>query len=172
MVKIERKPLKMRHYKHFLIRDWHPCDRNKVSQLIAVVLEEYGLSFEPNGADLDVIEIEQFYQNAGGKFWVVELNNTIVGTGGYYPIHRGDHAVEIRKMYLLPSVRGQGLGTYLLQALEQDIITQGYQQIWIETATCLTEAIQLYEKYNYQQSIGVETPRCDRVYVKYLSKLG
>lgn len=158
----------MSNYKNFLIRDWHPCDRENVSQLIALILDEYGLSFEPDEADLDVIKVEQYYQNVGGQFWVVELNNEIVGTAGYYPISRGFRAVEIRKMYLIPSVRGQGLGTYLLQNLEEEIRTQGYQQIWIETATCLTEAVKLYEKYNYQPSDGVETPRCDRVYVKYL----
>nr|WP_198139207.1 GNAT family N-acetyltransferase [Crocosphaera chwakensis] len=158
----------MRTYKNFLIRNWQVCDRENVSQLIALVLDEYGLSFEPDGADLDVVKIEQYYQNVGGQFWVVELNHKIVGTAGYYPINRGVRAVEIRKMYLIPSVRGQGLGTYLLQNLEQEILNQGYQQIWIETATCLTEAIKLYETYNYQQSSGVETPRCDRVYIKYL----
>ncbi|WP_107668576.1 GNAT family N-acetyltransferase [Cyanothece sp. BG0011] len=158
----------MKSYRDFLIRDWQERDREEVIQLIALVLDEYGLSFEPNGADVDVVEVKQFYQKVGGQFWVVELNHKIVGTAGYYPISRGDRAVEIRKMYLLPSVRKKGLGTYLLQSLELEIVTQGYQQIWIETASCLTEAIKLYEKSNYQRSSGVETPRCDRVYLKVL----
>ncbi|MGK7961879.1 GNAT family N-acetyltransferase [Crocosphaera sp.] len=160
----------MKNYQSFLIRNWRPSDREAVVQLIASVLEEYGLSFEPNGADIDVVKVEEFYHNVGGQFWVVELNNEIVGTAGYYPINRGNNGVEIRKMYLMPSVRGKGLGTYLLQTLEEDIITKNYQQIWIETASCLTEATKLYEKHQYQRSQGVETPRCDRVYVKNLDK--
>jgi putative acetyltransferase len=58
------------------------------------------------------------YLAVGGEFWVIEYQNKLVGTGGYYPIKRGENAVEIRKMYLLPSVRGLGLGKYLLQQLE------------------------------------------------------
>ena len=156
------------YYQDFLIRNWQSSDREVVREMIALVLGEYGLTFEPNGADIDVIQVEDFYQKVGGKFWVVEHNNILVGTAGYYPIKRGNNAVEIRKMYLLSKIRNKGLGTYLLQTLEQDIISQGYEQIWIETASCLKEAIRLYEKHNYQPSVGVETPRCDCVYVKNL----
>ncbi len=45
-----------------------------------------------------------YYQRGQGQFWVVERDHKIVGTAGYYPINRGDKAVEIRKMYLLLAV--------------------------------------------------------------------
>ena len=91
-----------------------------------------------------------------------------MGTGAYYPIQRGENAVEIRKMYLLPNARGQGLGKYLLLKLEEAIAAKGFQQIWIETASVLKEAVKLYENNGYQPTSGVETARCDRVYVKNL----
>ncbi|MBD2606229.1 GNAT family N-acetyltransferase [Scytonema hofmannii FACHB-248] len=102
---------------------------------------------------------------------IIEHQNQIIGTGAYYPIHRGEKAVEIRKMYLLPSARGLGLGKYLLQQLEKAIASRGFQQIWIETASVLAEAVKLYENNGYQPATGVETARCDRVYVKNLSPL-
>jgi putative acetyltransferase len=71
-------------------------------------------------------------------------------------------------MYLLPKVRGLGLGKYLLQQLETAIALRGFEQIWIETASILTEAVKLYESNGYLPTTGVETSRCDRVYVKYL----
>ncbi|MFM7372907.1 MAG: GNAT family N-acetyltransferase, partial [Sphaerospermopsis kisseleviana] len=72
------------------------------------------------------------------------------------------------KMYLLPEIRGLGLGKYLLQQLELTIENRGFKQIWIETASVLKEAVQLYENNGYIPATGVETKRCDRVYVKYL----
>lgn len=153
-------------YQDFLIRDWQPTDRQAAAMLIDSVLTEYGLKTEPCGADQDVLNVEDAYWATGGEFWVVEQQGRLVGTGGYYPIARGENAVEIRKMYLLPEVRGQGLGRYLLQALEQTIVAKGFQQIWIETASVLTQAVKLYESSDYQPSTGVETARCDRVYVK------
>lgn len=161
------------HFQEFLIRDWQPADRQTAVDLIASVLTEYGLGSEPDGADRDVLQVETAYWNAGGEFWVVEpvaAPGQLVGTAGYYPIARGRHAVEIRKMYLLPAVRGRGLGRYLLQALEAAIARKGYAQIWIETASVLKEAVQLYESSGYQPETEVETPRCDRAYVKHLQR--
>jgi putative acetyltransferase len=158
----------MHTYRDFLIRDWQPADRLTAAAMIQSVLEDYGLVGEPDGADRDVLQVEEAYWATGGQFWVVERQGQLVGTGGYYPIDRGSNAVEIRKMYLLPEVRGQGLGRYLLTALETAIANQGFAQIWIETASVLKEAIKLYESQGYQPSSGVETARCDRVYVKVL----
>jgi putative acetyltransferase len=156
-------------YRDFLIRDWQPRDRHSVANHIQSILVEYGLANEPVGADQDVLKVEDSYWAKGGEFWVVETQGRLVGTAGYYPVERGENAVEIRKMYLSREVRGRGLGRYLLQALEAAIDTQGYTQSWIQTASVLEEAVQLYERNGYQPSIGINTDRCDRIYVKSLS---
>ncbi|OKH27684.1 GNAT family N-acetyltransferase [Chroogloeocystis siderophila] len=155
-------------YQNFLIRDWQPSDRTPVTDIIRSVLAEYHLDFEPHAADCDVVDVENYYLTTKGEFWVIQQDDRLVGTGGYYPVMRGEQAVEIRKMYLLPHVRGLGLGKYLLQQLEKAIAARGFRQIWIETASVLTTAVKLYESYGYQPASGVETARCDRVYVKQI----
>lgn len=156
-------------YADFQIRDWQPGDRHGAAEVIRQVLAEYGLPWQPDSADQDVIAVEDYYLSRGGTFWVVEHQGAIVGTSGFYPIHRQDNAVEIRKMYLLPTARNQGLGSFLLQQLETAIAHQGFTAIWIETASILKEAVQLYESRGYLAATGVETDRCDRVYVKHLT---
>lgn len=156
------------HYRDFLIRSWEERDRAAAAEVIRTALAEYGLGWEPEGADRDVLEVEACYLARGGEFWVIEKQGEIVGTGAYYPVERGEKAVEIRKMYLSAAVRGQGLGKFLLQKLEDAIAKRGYKTIWIETASVLKEAVQLYESSGYQPATGVETKRCDRVCVKYL----
>ncbi len=158
------------HYQDFLIRDWEERDRALAAEIIGSVLADYGLSWEPLGADRDVLEVEQFYQATGGEFWVIERSGQLVGTGAYYPISRGENAVEIRKMYFVPAIRGLGLGRFLLKELERAIGDRGFTQIWIETASVLKEAVKLYETSGYRSTTGVETERCDRIYVKQLSK--
>ena len=153
-------------YGDFLIRSWEEGDRETAAKIIGSVLAEYGLSWEPVAADKDVLKVEEFYRDAGGEFWVVERQGNLVGTAAYYPIARGNNAVEIRKMYLLPEARGQGLGKFLLQELETRIAAAGFQEIWLETATRLKEAVKLYEARGYQPASGVETKRCDLIYVK------
>ncbi|MEM9926277.1 MAG: GNAT family N-acetyltransferase [Cyanobacteria bacterium P01_D01_bin.50] len=156
------------YFRDFLIRQWKPSDRHKAASVIHSVLSEYGLDWEPDGADKDVLEVKDYYLDKGGEFWIIEYQGEIFGTGAYYPIERGENAVEIRKMYLLPKARGLGLGKYLLQQLEAAISCRSFKQIWIETASVLSEAVKLYETNGYKPATGVETERCDRVYFKEL----
>ncbi|HEY9812814.1 MAG TPA: GNAT family N-acetyltransferase, partial [Candidatus Sericytochromatia bacterium] len=153
----------------FVIRGWESRDRIAAADVIHCGLTQYKLGWEPEGADRDVLEVEECYLATGGEFWVVEKQGQIVGTSAYYPVSRGNKAVEIRKMYLLSSVRGQGLGKFLLQKLEDAIALRGFEQIWIETASVLVEAVKMYESSGYIPADGVETERCDRVFVKFLA---
>jgi putative acetyltransferase len=171
-------------YQNYTIRSWQPQDRAAAAEVIRTSLAEYGLGWEPDGADRDVLQVETYYLDSpgerlrqrGGEFWVIETDGSIVGTSAYQPYtdvaaktaNRGKRAVEIRKMYLVPSARGQGLGRHLLGELERAIESHGYHTIWIETASILKEAVQLYEQNGYQPATGIETPRCDRVYIKRL----
>lgn len=157
-------------FRDFIIRSWQPQDRQQAAEVIHTVLTEYGIGWEPSGADRDVLEVEAAYLNMGGAFWVVELQGELVGTAAYYPVERGNRSVEIRKMYLLPKVRGQGLGHYLLKQLEQEIADQGFREIWVETASVLKEAVGLYESSGYLPTTGIETERCDLIYSKVLNQ--
>jgi len=155
-------------HQDILIRDWQPDDRQRVSQLVRDAFGEFGLAFEPDGADYDAIRVEEAYWKTGGEFWVVEQAGRLVGCGGYHPCHRGERAVELRKMVLSPGARGRGLGRTLLQMLESAAAQRGFLEVWLETATVLQQAIALYESSGYSLTTGVETTRCDRVYVKPL----
>jgi len=155
-------------FEPYTIRPWQPQDRSQATAVIAAVLAEFGLTFEPDGADQDACAVEDHYWQQGGEFWVVETGGAVVGTAGYLPVARGTGAVEIRKMYLLPAVRGQGLGRYLLTQLEARIAQRGFKQIWVETASVLQAAVALYESSGYRPQGEVTTPRCDRIYGKTL----
>ncbi len=163
---LDLKTLATLVYRDFLIRPWQPGDRDAVCSLIGEVLLEFGLAWQPDGADADVVAVEAYYLDRGGEFWVVEQQDILVGTAAYYPIKRGENAVEIRKMYLHSQARGQGLGQFLLQQLEARICERHFDLIWIETASVMGQAVRLYEKNGYQPTTGVETQRCDRVYYK------
>ena len=155
-------------YGDFLIRDWCERDRLSTIHVVNTVMTEYNLKWEPESAERDLLSIETSYPQAGGQFWVVEYQHRIVGTAAYCQTNRSKNAVEICRMYLLPEVRGKGLGKFLLQALETTIISRQFSEIWIETATRLKTAINLYERNGYQLLNCAENSRCDRLYIKYL----
>lgn len=158
-------------YRSYLVRDWQPTDREAAANVVRTVLTEYGLGWEGTcggSADKDAVEVETHYWETGGEFWVVESAGEVVGTAAYCPTDRSENGAEIRKMFLLPMVRGQGLGRYLLGALETAAHQRGVRTLWLETATVLDRAVALYEKSGYLLAEGVETARCDRVYYKPL----
>lgn len=102
-------------HRGYSARHWKASDRETAAGVVKHCLEAYGLEFEPEGVDLDAVEVEARYKR--GEFWVVieEGTNELIGTGAYYEIEEGSRCVEIRKMYLLPSARGKQLGRALLQ---------------------------------------------------------
>lgn len=109
-------------HRGYSVRHWQAGDRDSVADVVRQCLESYGLNFEPQGADLDAIEVEAHYLKDGrGEFWVVidEEAGKLIGTAGYYEMEDKDNeelkCAEIRKMYLLPEARGKKLGRALLQ---------------------------------------------------------
>lgn len=121
-------------FKHsgYTARHWRPSDRERAGEVIKQCLESYGLQFEPQRADRDALDVEEFYQRDDkGEFWVVIEDSTgeLVGTGGYYEQVSATKdescsckSVEIRKMYLAPSARGKQLGRTLLQVCRHNCL--------------------------------------------------
>ncbi len=58
--------------------------------------------------------------------------------------------VEIKRMYVDPALRGQGIGLSLLSALEAWAGELGYDTARLETGKGQPEAIGLYQKAGYQ----------------------
>ncbi len=134
-------------------RDAHPQDEAAIQSVVFSVLAEYGLLPDPGSTDADIRDIEASYFARGGTFRVaVDSSGAIVGCGGLYPL--GESEAEIRKMYLVPAVRGRGLGRALLGDLVGFARARGYRRLVLETAGVLKEAIGLYRSVGF-----IETKR-------------
>ena len=82
-----------------------------------------------------------------GAFVVAYLDDRAVGCGA---IRRLDGATaELKRMYVDPSLRGQGIGRALVDALEREARQLRVTRIVLETGTRLTPAIKLYESMGY-----------------------
>ena len=74
--------------------------------------------------------------------------------------------MEVKRMFTIPSLRGQGLATQVLTALENWAADLGYNKCVLETGKRQPDAIQLYQKNgytiipNYGQYAGVENSVC------------
>jgi GNAT superfamily N-acetyltransferase len=88
------------------------------------------------------------------------IDNQAVGCGAYK--HYTDKTVEIKRMFVRPEARGNGIAVHLLNELEQWAAENGYTECILETGQKMTDALALYRKKgyvitaNYGQYIGME----------------
>lgn len=71
-----------------------------------------------------------------------------IGSGGYR--FYNDETVELKRIYLAPEYRSQGIGRELLQRLEARAKIQGYTYAILETGDLLKDAMRLYTKAGYE----------------------
>lgn len=85
-----------------------------------------------------------------GRFLVARLGGEAIGCGGVCA-EDGDGPVELRRMYVAPAARGQGISRRILAALEQEALALGRTWIRLETGINQPEAIGLYESSGYRR---------------------
>src|SRR5262245_65080004 len=85
-----------------------------------------------------------------GRLLVAHTNFEIVGVGALKPVDTT--VAEIKRMYVRPSVRGQGIGREILERLLADARTIGYRVARLETATFMREAHALYRAQGFQDA--------------------
>lgn len=136
-------------------------DGPEVRALVAKVLVEYGLPPEPGRTDACLNDIEASYIRSGGVFEVILDDQRILGCYGLLPVSKD--ICELRKMYFLPELRGQGMGKKTLQRALKAAKKAGFRRVELTTAASLTEAISLYKKFGFQTFDCTSLPeRCDR----------
>lgn len=106
------------------------------------------------------------------------INHAVVVYAGNQPIGCGcfkrfdDVTVEVKRMFILPEMRGKQLAGQLLQQLETWAIEEGFTTAILETGVRQVEAIRLYTRSgyhlteNYGQYIGMEDSICYRKVLK------
>ena len=84
-----------------------------------------------------------------GVFLVARLDGQAVGCGSLRRL--GDDQGEIKRMYVVPAARQQGIGRAMLQALEAEARTLGIEALILETGQRQPEAIALYHSAGFSQ---------------------
>ena len=83
-----------------------------------------------------------------GWFVLVCVEGVVVAGGGVRRL--SDGVAEIKRMYVLPSHRGRGLGRALLEGLEAAAADLGYARVRLDTAASMDAARALYGRAGYR----------------------
>jgi putative acetyltransferase len=115
-------------------------------QLIAALNAELTAAFPEPGATHFSLSAAQV-ADGGGAFLIAYVHDVAIGCGAVRQLD--EKTAELKRMYVDPSVRGQGIGRALLGALEDEARLLGVTRIVLETGTRLAPAINMYEAMGY-----------------------
>ncbi len=163
-----------RRQDEYSIRPIEPADSPAMARIIRVVMGEFeavGEGYSVNDAEVD--DMAESYSGERAAYFVITKGSRVVGGGGVAQLDGADPDIcELRKMYLLPELRGLGMGRRLLERCLQAAKDLGYRRCYLETLEHMTQAQALYEADGF---VATETPMgntghfaCNRFYVKEL----
>jgi GNAT superfamily N-acetyltransferase len=111
-------------------------------------LEEVTAQWEVWGAFSDLDDLQKNYFENGGVFLVTVSGNKIVGTGAFW--HYADEICELKRIALLPSYQGQGLGYAMIRELLHQAQEMGYIKMCLWTNPIkLPKAVDLYHRLGF-----------------------
>lgn len=145
---------------NWIIRSCQPADAAVIRDIIHEVMTDIG-AVGPGFAivDPEVDDMPAAYAGPDAAYFVVErkpapagARGVVLGGAGIGPLADADPSIcELRKMYFLDALRGQGAGRALLAHCLDAARERGYRQCYLETLPHLDAACHLYEQAGFQR---------------------
>ena len=122
-----------------------------ICRIIKSVGEEFGAVGDGFGpSDAEVLAMSTHYTEATKSLYLVALlEGEVVGGGGIASFNASHETCELKKLFLLPRGRGQGIGKQITEQCLAFAKTQGYAQCYLDTLSNMTAAISLYESVGF-----------------------
>jgi putative acetyltransferase len=120
-----------------------------VLSVIGLVFAEYGMTFDPQAFDADLLDIPRHYVAQHGWFSVLTDDGRVVGTVAAVPKREG--TVEIKRLYLLPEYRGQGHGRAMMEHALTRAREAGYGEVIAWSDVRLETAHKVYERMGFER---------------------
>ncbi len=138
---------------NFHIRDISLQDNEAIATIIRETMTEYGCVGE--GYSIEDAEVDMMYQSFAhdqSRYWViVDDNGNVYGGGGIAPLEGSDGDIcELKKMYFMSDLRGQGFGKKIIELCLDEAKSLGYEKCYLETVERMTAANKLYQKYGFK----------------------
>jgi putative acetyltransferase len=131
-------------------------------ELAVAVLREFGMA-EDAQLDADLQAPLDAYAGA----WVAVADGAVVGTVALQRQAGGD--LRLKRMFVAPEMRGQGVGEALLHVALEHARTSGAAAVNLETLSVMDGAQRLYERAGFHRTgtrteVGEHDERCEVLY--------
>jgi len=127
-----------------------PGDAGRIAAVLLAAFRDFEPLYTPQGFRATTPTADEIAGRlAGGPSWIAVEDSEVVGT-----ISAVERAGEIylRSMAVLPSARGRGIATQLLQTVEAFALSRRARRLTLSTTPFLTDAIRLYEQAGFRRT--------------------
>ena len=105
-------------------------------------------SYRENAINNELLKLEDYYlKPSKNTFFVVEIKNRICASIGIERV--SSVTAEIRRLLVLAEHRRQGMAIQLMNRVEAECLSLGYQEIILETSELQQASVSLYKKLDY-----------------------
>lgn len=125
------------------VRADKPPARDLIEAMIRDLIPLYGRIDGPGTPTAGAHEMEP----PGGTYLVIYRDDEPIAGGGVKRL--SDDTAEIKRMYVVPEARGQGVARALLVALEDAARALGYAKVRLDTGPGQPHARRLYQSAGY-----------------------
>lgn len=115
----------------------------------AMVLQEFSFSFDIEAMLIDDMAQLDKFSPPTGRLLLAEWEERMVGIAGLRSLDA--KTAEVKRMYVRPKARGQGVGRALLQSLIREARQIGYQRVRLDSARFMTAAHALYLSAGFRE---------------------
>ena len=123
-----------------------PLDSAAASALIAALNAELSASYPEEGANHFRLEPDEVAQGTGA-FLVARVAGRPVACGALRMLDPS--TAEIKRMYVIPELRGRGIARAVLAELEAECLRLGASRLVLETGARQTGALALYGRAGF-----------------------
>ncbi|WP_203756738.1 GNAT family N-acetyltransferase [Cellulomonas chitinilytica] len=124
----------------------HPDARTTMSRYAAELAARFDTGFDPSRSH---VAVDAELLPPAGLLLVARLGDEPVGCGALRFVD--DDTAEVKRVWVDPRVRGQGLARRLLVELEAHARDRGVRTLRLETNETLREAVALYRSSGYDE---------------------
>lgn len=130
-----------------------PTEMEQIKQLFRVyyrfMIHEHGVDLSYQGIEDELASLPGKYAPPKGRLKLAVEADQPVGCAALRPID--EQLCELKRMYVLPQSRGQGVGKTLAMTLIEEARQIGYRLMRLDTGNFLTSAIKLYESLGFKR---------------------
>lgn len=125
--------------------------QNSLEQFLEIMYSSRGYRFDPEGLQSDIRDIENVYMKNGGNFWLLMIDNTIVGTIALKVIDTDNRIGEIKRYFVLPTFQNQGFGTMLIGNAMDESRKINLKILRLDTMRKSHKAISIFRRHRFYE---------------------